>query len=52
MSTSEPADLEIHKVTTGASLLIGTPPTTESIAPLNYGINPENASSEFSWLRL
>ena len=38
---TEPADLEIHKVTTGTSLSTETSPTTESIAPLNPGINPE-----------
>jgi hypothetical protein len=37
---TEPADLEVDKVTTGASLLTGTPPTTETIAPGNPGINP------------
>jgi hypothetical protein len=36
-----PADLEIYKVTTGALLLTGTSPTTESIAPINPGINRE-----------
>jgi hypothetical protein len=35
-----PTDLEIYEVTTGASLSTGTSPTTESIAPLNPGINP------------
>jgi hypothetical protein len=34
-------DLEIHEVTTGASLSTGTLPTTESITPLNLEINPE-----------
>jgi hypothetical protein len=38
---TEPADLGIHEVTTGASLSTGTSPTNESIAPLNPGINPE-----------
>jgi hypothetical protein len=38
---NEPADLEIHEVTTGDLLSMGTSPTTESIAPLNPGINPE-----------
>ena len=38
---TEPADHEIHKVTTGASLSRWTSPTTESITPLNSGINPE-----------
>ena len=37
---TEPADLEIHEVTTGASLSTGTSPTTKSIAPLNPEINP------------
>ena len=37
---TEPADLKIHEVTTGASLSTGTLSTTESIAPLNLGINP------------
>jgi hypothetical protein len=37
---TEPADLEIHEVTTGTSLS-GTSPTTENIASLNSGINPE-----------
>ena len=32
---TEPADLEIHEVTTYASLSTGTSPTTKSIAPLN-----------------
>ena len=36
---TEPADLEIHEVTTDASLTTGTSPTIESIAPLNPGIN-------------
>ena len=34
---TEPADLEIHEVTIGASLSTGTSPTTESIAPVNPG---------------
>jgi hypothetical protein len=38
---TEPVDLEIHEVTTGASLSTGTSPTTESIAPLKPRINPE-----------
>ena len=38
--STELADLEIHEVTTGASLSMGTLPTTESIASLNTGINP------------
>jgi hypothetical protein len=42
---TEPANLEIHKVTIGASLSMGTSPTTESIEPLNPRINPENAST-------
>jgi hypothetical protein len=46
MSTSEPVDLEIHKVTTGAPLSIGTSPTMESITPLNYRINPEKCVFE------
>jgi hypothetical protein len=46
MSTSEPADLEIHKVTTSASLSTGTSPTTRSIAPLNYEINLEKCVFE------
>jgi hypothetical protein len=37
---TEPPDLEIHEVTTGASLSTGMSPTTESIAPLNPVINP------------
>ena len=36
----EPADLEIHEVTTGTLLLTETSPTTESIALLKPGINP------------
>jgi hypothetical protein len=36
---TEPVDLEIYEVTTGASLSTGTSPTTESIAPLNPEIN-------------
>jgi hypothetical protein len=36
----ELADLEIHEVTTGASLSTGTSSTTESITPLNHRINP------------
>ena len=36
----EPADLEIHKVTTGALLSTGTSLTTERITPLNPRINP------------
>jgi len=36
-----PANLEIEEVTTGASLSTSTLPTTESIALLNLGINPE-----------
>jgi hypothetical protein len=35
----EPADLEIHEVTTDASLPTGTSPTTKSIAPLDPEIN-------------
>jgi hypothetical protein len=38
------ADLEIHEVTTDALMSTGTMPT-ESIAPLNPGINPENVST-------
>jgi len=38
---TEPADLEIHEVTMDASLSTETSPTTESIALLNLGINPE-----------
>jgi hypothetical protein len=38
---TELVDLEIHEVTTDASLSRGTSPTTESITPLNPGINPE-----------
>ena len=38
---TEPADLEIYEVTTDASLSNETSPTTESMAPLNPGINPE-----------
>jgi hypothetical protein len=38
---TEPADYEIHEGTAGASLSTGTSPTTESIAPVNPGINPE-----------
>ena len=34
---TEPADLEIHEVTIGVSLLMGMSPTTESIAPINPG---------------
>ena len=37
---TEPADLEIHEVTMDASLSTETSLTTESIAPLNLGINP------------
>ena len=37
---TEPTDLEIHEVITCALQLTGTSPTTESIAPLNPGINP------------
>jgi len=37
---TEPTDLEIHEVTTDVSLLTGTSPITENIAPLNSGINP------------
>ena len=37
---TDPVDLEIHEVTADASLSTGTPPTTESIAPLNPRINP------------
>jgi hypothetical protein len=40
LQRTEPVDLEIHEVTTGASLLTGTSPTTKSIAPLNPRINP------------
>jgi len=36
-----PANLEIDEVTTGASLSTDMSPTTESIAALNPGINPE-----------
>jgi hypothetical protein len=39
---TEPTNLEIHEVTTDASLSTGTSPTTESIAPLNPEINPGN----------
>jgi len=39
--TTEPADLEIHEVTTDASPSIGTSRTSETIAKLNPGINPE-----------
>jgi hypothetical protein len=38
---TKPTDLEIHKVTTGASLSTGTSPTTETIKPINLGINSE-----------
>jgi hypothetical protein len=38
---TESANLEIHKVITGASLSTETSPTTESIAPLNPRINTE-----------
>jgi hypothetical protein len=38
---TEPADLGIHEVTTGASLSTGMLSTYESIAPLNPEINPE-----------
>ena len=38
---TEPTDLEIHKVTTGASQSTATSPTTESIVPLNPRINQE-----------
>ena len=37
---TEPADLEIHEVTMDVSLSTETSLTTESIAPLNLGINP------------
>jgi hypothetical protein len=37
---TEPADLEVDEVTTGASLLTGTSRTTKRIAPDNPGINP------------
>jgi hypothetical protein len=37
---TELVDLEVHEVITGASLSTGTSPITESIAPLNPGINP------------
>jgi hypothetical protein len=37
---TEPTDLEVDEVTTGASLLTGTSPTTERIAPDNSRINP------------
>jgi hypothetical protein len=40
LKSTEPADLEIHEVTTGDSLSTGTSPTTESIALLKRGINP------------
>ena len=40
---TEPTDLEIYEVTTGASLLIGMSRTTESIAPLNS--DQENVST-------
>ena len=48
MSTSErlsPAYLEVNEVTTDASLLTGTSPTTERIAPDNPEINPDNANA-------
>jgi hypothetical protein len=38
---TELVDLEIHEVSTGASLSTETSPTTESIVPLNPEINPE-----------
>jgi hypothetical protein len=38
---TKPTDLEIHEVTTDALLSMGMLPTTESIAPLNSGINSE-----------
>jgi hypothetical protein len=38
---TEPADLEIHEVTTGAFLSMETSSITESIAPLNPQIKPE-----------
>jgi hypothetical protein len=37
---TDSADLEIHEVTTGASLSTEISPTTKSIAPLKFGINP------------
>jgi hypothetical protein len=37
---TELADLEIHEVTTTASMSTGTSSTTESIASLDLGINP------------
>ena len=37
---TEPIDLEIHEVTTDASLSTLKSPTAESIAPLKSGINP------------
>jgi hypothetical protein len=40
ISTSEkPADFEIYEVTIDVSLSMGMSSTTESIAPLNLGIN-------------
>jgi hypothetical protein len=38
---TEPADFEIHEVTTDTSMSTGTSFTTESITPLNSEINPE-----------
>jgi hypothetical protein len=36
---TEPADHEIHEVTSGASMSTGMSPTTKSITPFNPGIN-------------
>jgi hypothetical protein len=36
-----PTNLEIDKVTTGVSLPTDMSSTTESVAPLNHGINPK-----------
>ena len=38
-------DREIHKVTTGVSLLTRTSSTTKSITSINLGINPERKKS-------
>jgi hypothetical protein len=38
---TDPTNLEIHEVTMGVLLLIGTSPTTEIVAPLNPRINSE-----------
>jgi hypothetical protein len=44
---TELTDLEIDKVTTGASWLTGTSPSTERVAPVNPGINPDKCKRPY-----